>query len=302
MSLPLPLRLAARLAALLFGLLPLAACAGGDHLVDVHVVDVDQAQVLSPIGFRGRDYIAGQPGHRFSVTLSNRTGERVLAVLSVDGVNAISGQTAAASQAGYVLDAWQQVEVRGWRKSYSDIAEFYFTDLPDSYAARTGRPDNVGVIGLAAFRERRPAPMPYARPDVYAPPYPSSTPPRPMYPPYASAERGAAKAQGGAAADAAAASATRPQGSLAQNSAAQNSAAENSAAETGVAQQLGTGHGERRYDPVAQTQFERDSSRPNQVLALFYDSVDALVARGVLNSRQDARQPQPFPLGFVPDP
>ena len=34
------------------------------------------------------------PGHRYSVRLNNRTGARVLTVLSVDGVNAITGQTA----------------------------------------------------------------------------------------------------------------------------------------------------------------------------------------------------------------
>ncbi|MBC7655727.1 MAG: hypothetical protein H7147_00995, partial [Frankiaceae bacterium] len=83
--------------------LPLAACARDERLLDVSVVDLDQGQQLSPVSHRGRDYVAGQPGHRFSVTLQNLSGERVLAVLSVDGVNAISGQTAGASQAGYVL-------------------------------------------------------------------------------------------------------------------------------------------------------------------------------------------------------
>ncbi len=296
MSLPLPFRAAARLAALLFALSPLAACASGEHLVDVNVVDVDQGEFLSPIGFHGRDWIAGQPGHRFSVTLSNRTGERVLAVLSVDGVNAISGQTAGASQAGYVLDPWQHVEIRGWRKSYSEIAEFYFTDLPDSYAARTGRPDNVGVIGVAAFRERRPEPVPYARPDVYAPPYPATGSVGPSASPYADAERRAAKAQSGAATGAAAPSLKRQQEGMAEGGRDEN------AAESGVAQQLGTGHGERRYDPVAQTGFERAGSRPNQVLSLFYDSYDALAARGVIAGRHYASQPQAFPLGFVPDP
>lgn len=270
--------LAVRAAAALFGLLPLAACAGGERLVEVQVSDVDQGQLLPAIGHRGRDYIAGQPGHRFSVSLRNQTGERVLAVLSVDGVNAVSGQTASASQAGYVLEPWQQVEIRGWRKSYADIAEFYFTDLPDSYAARTGRPDNVGVIGVAAFRERRPVPVPYAQPDVYAPPYPASP---------AMAERDAAKASaGGAAADASGAYGRRSE----------------SAPANAAAQQLGTGHGERRYDPVAQTAFERDSSRPNQVLAIYYDSLDALAARGIISTRRYAQQPQAFPLGFVPDP
>ena len=100
-----------------------------------------------------------QPGHRYAVRLTNTTGGRVLVVLSVDGVNAISGQTAHPSQAGYVLEPWQTTEVAGWRKSLDDVAQFVFTDLGDSYAARTGRPDNVGVIGIAVFRER-PLPVP----------------------------------------------------------------------------------------------------------------------------------------------
>ena len=47
-------------------------------------------------------------------------------------------------------------EIAGWRKSMDDVAQFVFTDLPDSYAARTGRPHNVGVVGVAVFREARP--------------------------------------------------------------------------------------------------------------------------------------------------
>ena len=156
------------LSLLLTCLLPLGACAR-ERLVDVQVVDLDRGNWLSRIPWSGRDYIEGRPGHRFAVSLHNVTGQRVLAVLSVDGVNAISGETAGSSHAGYVLEPYQQVEIRGWRKSYSDVAEFYFTDLPDSYAARTGRPQNVGVIGVAAFREKRPAPIAY-------PPAPSSPP------------------------------------------------------------------------------------------------------------------------------
>jgi len=51
--------------------------------------------------------------------------------------------------------------VQGWRRSLSQTAAFYFTALPDSYAARTGRPDDVGVIGVALFR-RKPAPQPFS--------------------------------------------------------------------------------------------------------------------------------------------
>ena len=69
-------------------------------------------------------------------------------------------------------------------------------------------------------------------------------------------------------------------------------------------QELGTGHGQRRYDPVSETQFERESSRPNQIVSLFYDSYAALAARGVIPRPYYQRQssPDPFPVGFVPDP
>ncbi|GAB3755286.1 hypothetical protein [Lysobacter olei] len=147
----------------------LAACAlpvAARPRVELSVIDRDQGDWLAPVRHRGQDWIAGTPGHRYSVRLTNTSGERVLVVLSVDGVNAVTGQTAHPSQAGYVLGPWQSTEVNGWRKSLDDVAQFVFTDLPDSYAARTGRPDNVGVIGIAVFAEARPVPLP-----------------RPVYPP-----------------------------------------------------------------------------------------------------------------------
>ena len=44
-------------------------------------------------------------------------------------------------------------QLREWAKRLSDseVAAFVFASLPQSYAARTGRPGDVGVIGLAAW-------------------------------------------------------------------------------------------------------------------------------------------------------
>src|SRR6476661_9812649 len=142
-------------------------------LVDIDLVDRDTGQWLPETPFRGDTWVAGMPGHRYGVRLTNTSGERVLVVLSVDGVNAVTGQTARPSQAGYVLEPWQSTEIAGWRKSMDDVAQFVFTDLPDSYAARTGRPQNVGVVGIAVYREARPvayAPPPYI-PSPSVPPY-----------------------------------------------------------------------------------------------------------------------------------
>src|SRR4249919_2385614 len=213
-------RLLARCLSLCF-LLPLGACAQ-ERLVDVQVVDLDQGNWLNRIPYSGRDYIEGRPGHRFSVSLHNVTGERVLAVLSVDGVNAISGETAGSSQAGYVLDPYQSVDIRGWRKSYSDVAEFYFTDLPDSYAARTGRPQNVGVIGVAAFREKHRPPIAYTPPPSPPPYYPA---------PYEDREIGAAK------------SAAQSNNRAADAAASGGALSRRDSAPMAQAQQIGTGHG-----------------------------------------------------------
>ena len=78
----------------------LAACvpAQARPLVDVSVVDRDSGQWLPQHPHRGEVWVAGTPGHRYSVRLANTTGERVLVVLSVDGINAVTGQTAKATE------------------------------------------------------------------------------------------------------------------------------------------------------------------------------------------------------------
>ena len=238
-------------------------------LVLLDVVDRDSGQVLPEYRHRGQDWIAGVPGHRYSVRLTNNTGERVLVVLSVDGVNAVTGQTASPSQGGYVLEPWESAEIAGWRKSLDDIAQFVFTDLPDSYAARTGRPANVGVVGVAVFRERQLRP-------VYAPP---------PAPPIAG---GMARNEARKAA-APAASADRAMASEAE----------------AMPQRLGTGHGQREWAPVGQTEFVRATRSPQQVSQLRYDDADALVALGILpryRAPYAGTTPRAFPGGFVQDP
>ena len=134
------------------------ACAVGS-LATVTVVDRDTGAVLSTHYSRGEYWVAGRPGARYAVQVQNNTGGRILAVTSVDGVNVISGATAGWEQSGYVLSAGERYQITGWRKSNSEVAAFTFTAASNSYAERTGRPANVGVIGVAVFRERAPEPV-----------------------------------------------------------------------------------------------------------------------------------------------
>ena len=131
------------------------ACATGS-LVDLSVYDRAEGRRLPVHWHRGRAYVAGKPGNEYRLTLRNRSGEPLLAVVSVDGVNVITGESADPQQSGYVLAPGRSVDILGWRKSLAQTAAFYFTDLADSYAARTGRPGNVGVIGVALFRKKQP--------------------------------------------------------------------------------------------------------------------------------------------------
>jgi hypothetical protein len=149
-------------------------------------------------------------------------------------------------------------------------AAFYFTALPDSYAARTGRPDNVGVIGVAVFRER-------ARPIVLE----------------EFRRKDAARAEG----QSAPASANAPADAKAE--------ANDSVAQS-MRERLGTGHGRSETSYASYTRFERASDAPAETIAIYYDSYENLLAQGVpVGSPPLARlRANPFPDAgrFVPDP
>ncbi|GAA0711473.1 hypothetical protein [Dokdonella soli] len=265
-------------AALLAAAIATPARAG--NLLDLTIIDRDTGTTLPTWADRGKLYVAGTPGHRYSVRLSNRSGGRLLAVLSVDGVNAVSGQTASPDQTGYVLAPFESTEISGWRKNLDEVAQFNFTALSDSYAARTGRPANVGVIGVAVFTERVPV---WRYRDEIAREAPSPAPtPAPMD---AEAQR--------AQAPAAAAGAARPM--PAQPEAQQKALARST-------ERLGTGHGEREYAHVDTTSFERASRRPAETVAVWYDSYANLVAQGIIQRPIARGEPRPFPSEFVPDP
>ena len=263
-------------------------------LIDLGVVDRDTGATLPAYPRDGKYYVIGVPGHRYGVRLVNRTGGRVLAVLSVDGVNAVSGETANPEQSGYVLDPYQSTEIDGWRKSMSEVAQFNFTALPNSYAARTGRPDNVGVIGVAVFREKplywregKISDAPLA--DRYTPPTPAAqAAPKPAQPAdTASAEVGSA-----------AKSTAAPAGSLARADESANAMRREKQEES-----LGTGHGAREVSNVSYTKFERAHTYADEIVSVWYDSYRNLVARGVVPPPTPPhRDPQPFPQTFVPDP
>lgn len=262
------------------------------NIADVAVYDRAAGHTLPVYRHEERYYVVGQPGNEYQVRVRNRTGAEILAVVSVDGVNAVSGETANWEQTGYVLSPYQSYDIKGWRKSLQRVAAFFFTELPNSYAARTGRPDNVGVIGVALFRKKH-EPQAYLHRDRLR------------------REAPAATRSSGAAEDAGAASAAAPQSEAAQgtvDSAARSGARGwSSEAEAGRAPQpdrkIGTGHGRSETSHITHTEFERATDAPAEMIVIQYDTYRNLVARGVIRAPRVATSaPTPFPGQFVPDP
>ena len=267
----------------------LAACVGiadARTLVDVSVTDRTTGEKLEVYRHQGRLYVAGKPGNRYAVNLRNKSGGRLLTVISVDGVNALNGQTAATSQSGYVISPWQAAEISGWRKSMDDVAAFYFTSIANSYAARTDRPQNVGVIGVAVYREAEPPPAQAAFSERERVEQDSAD----------RADRAAgndmAQSQSQANAPASAPASAAPERSEALSKKAEG--------------RLGTGHGERISAPTQYTEFRRVSDTPSEIVTIYYNSRANLLAQGVIprppHYGTTNPVPNPFPGGFVADP
>jgi hypothetical protein len=284
------------------GLVALLGCSPpvlAARLVDVAVVNRNTGERLTAWRHGGRIYVAGTPGDRYAVELRSRRGERVLTVLSVDGVNVLTGQTAATMQSGYVINGWQSYSINGWRKSMEDVAQFVFTALPDSYAARTGRPGNVGVIGVAVYREK-----PAAQESVTVAPHAPSW--RDAF------DRNEAQPSS-ATADSSLKGENEPgrsAGAEGSRPAAAPALAERRADQAGSladaemkSKKLGTGHGAREHSPTRYTEFVRNSDTADEIVTIYYDSRANLVARGIIPVPRIA-EPAPFPgsNGFVPDP
>jgi len=123
-------------------------------IADVVLIDRASGRELTVHWHEGRAYVVGEPGREYHVRVRNRRGVDLLAVVSVDGVNVLSGESAGTGQRGYVVGARGCADIGGWRKTLGSVAAFYFTTLADSYAARTDRPSDVGVIGVALFERR----------------------------------------------------------------------------------------------------------------------------------------------------
>ena len=207
----------------------------------------DGMNTLPTFFHNGRKYVMGSLGQRYRIRVTNPTANRVEAVVSVDGLDGIDGLSASASKRGYVIPAYGSVTIDGFRTSMDSVAAFRFSSVSQSYAGRKGQDRNVGVIGVAIFRERSQPPVEIVIPRDASPPAPATR------------SEGAAKGNAPSAAE------------------DRSSAARKPTDRPG----LGTQFGEHQESRVRQTTFIRDSASPAQTVELRYNDREGLRALGI---------------------
>lgn len=224
-------------------------------------------------------YLAGNSGEPYYIKICSSNyynyrypNPRHLNVISVDGLNVISGKPAGYNQPGYVLNNDGSCNIiKGWRKNMNEEAQFVLTDSSQSYANRTNQNvNNIGVIGIASFKEK-----------VYLPV------PMPEIPISGNTGRYS----------------NMDEASQSTKGAAQESARAMSSAEPMMKQEskLGTGHGDRVVSQATKTEFEKASDKPYKITKIYYDSYKNLEEQGII--RKSNKSPNPFPeSGFAPDP
>lgn len=235
-------------------------------------VDVigENGQVLPTYMHHGRTYVLGQFGQRYDLRVYNGSSTRIEAVVSVDGRDVLDGQTASVTKRGYVVAAYSEVRIDGFRLNSQSVAAFRFSSVAESYAAQMGSARDVGVIGVAVFPEQ---PRPHHR----------------RFDWQWNRDGSRDKAEAGGSADSLtpseAQAAPAPPTSSTLGGMAKAGAEQPARSRPG----LGTEFGEARDSAVEWTSFARASDTPSAVLALRYNNRAGLLALGIDVDRRSWR-------------
>lgn len=247
---------------------------------NIQFINSNTNQPMDLYSHNNEMYLAGNSGDPYYIKICSASvhqykypNPRYLNIVSVDGLNVITGKPAGYNQSGYVLNNDGSCNIiKGWRKNLNEEAQFILTDSSQSYANRTNQNvTNVGVIGIASFKEKAfVSPPPIPEPQI------GGVPGR-----YSNMEESTQSNKG----------------------ASQDSARIMSSAEPLMKQEskLGTGHGDRVISQATRTEFEKGSDTPYRITKIYYDSYKNLEEKGII--RKGSITPNPFPdSSFAPDP
>lgn len=104
----------------------------------------------------GNLWVEGRKESEFEIRISNDSWNRVLSVVSVDGLNVIDGKHETPENSrGYILNGKKSITIPGWKINENEVRKFYFTNKQDSFSRKVGADErNIGVIAVAIFTEK----------------------------------------------------------------------------------------------------------------------------------------------------
>jgi len=218
---------------------------------------------------KGDIWIEGRSNSWYEIELINKSPNRVMVIVSVDGVGVVDGAPASYDSRGFVLNGLETLRVPGWVSGSQSAAQFVFADVKRSYADQVGQGGNPGVIGAAWFVEKVPV---YAQLTIPTPMYSKGVPsgsPTWDAPDITNMRVGATIASAVCTLDA------QPQN---------------------MCNSLGTSWGEQTVFPNQQVPFVKAHSNPQAIMVIRYDHADNLRAMGIrLKHRVTASSSQAFP-------
>lgn len=280
------------IAAVILSIVLSAACAaagGVGDAVEVRIV-TDEGRTLPTYPVKVRNgmrkvYAEAVKGDYYRIEVTNRLNRRVGLVIAVDGRNIISGGKSwlKNNERMYILEPYGSGQFAGWRSSQTRINRFYFTDVPDSYAAAFGDESAMGVIAVAAYPEVQ----------RYEPP------PAPLTQAVPSAPRSKGSAGKGAG--------SADSGRNALEGAMQSRSAEGvqkkGARQSTDMESAGTGYGHEEYSPSSMVAFSPEK-RAIETIFLKYEWRETLCRLGVIRRSEPPRTPNRLwdNSGYAPPP
>lgn len=103
----------------------------------------------------GKLFIESKNKTEFEIELKNHKPHRVMAIVSVDGLDVIGGKPATNESSGYIIPANDSVRIKGFRKDNETVGSFKFTSRDNAYSESQGQGGNQGVISVRFFDEKQ---------------------------------------------------------------------------------------------------------------------------------------------------
>jgi hypothetical protein len=123
-----------------------------------------------------RFYVEARQNSEYSIRIKNNSYKKIMAVLSIDGIDVLKGKPANEVEYGYVINSHMSTEIKGYRIDDNNVANFKFDDGKVSYSTQVEQKfnkkklekvkqgiiapsKNNGVIGVRIWEEKEKPPV-----------------------------------------------------------------------------------------------------------------------------------------------